>query len=75
MRIGSPHWDEQNGVCTKHHIPQIPCPSCLAGTGDADLQIVLSETDRLMIDFGDSVADMVPANLAERVRNRDIEVF
>lgn len=73
-RLDSPHWNQNLGVCEKHNLPQIPCPACLCGNGDEDMEIVLTETDRLMIDFGDSVMDMIPSNLTESVRTGRILV-
>lgn len=32
----SPHWNREDGVCTKHYLPSVPCPQCLA-TGDEDM--------------------------------------
>ncbi len=75
MRIDSQYWDPTLGVCTKHNLPQIPCPACLSGDGDEDLFIQLSEVDRLHLDFGDRLADMVPSNLRSRVAANLIEVF
>ena len=30
MKICSPQWDEETGVCLKHHVAMIPCLSCMA---------------------------------------------
>jgi len=44
MKICSPNWDETEGVCTIHFIPQIPCPQCLAEE-DTDVEVVLTDMD------------------------------
>lgn len=68
MRLDSSYWNTAIGVCTKHNIPQIPCPVCLLGEGDEDLEIIFDDMDAMAVDFGsvDSYADLVPANLRDR---------
>lgn len=69
MKITSPHWDDALGVCAKHGVPSLPCPACLAGEGDPDLQFVVGTIDLDMLDadqaLGDatSLRDLVPANI------------
>lgn len=47
MKIDSPAWDEELGICLKHEIAMIPCPSCLAFK-DPDVFVTVSQID---IDF------------------------
>lgn len=56
----SGHWIAEGG-CTKHAIPEIPCPQCLA-TADPDLQVTLTEIERqsLAMDPELSVRDLFP---------------
>ncbi len=75
IHLYHPEWNELTQVCEKHHLPQLPCPSCTADHGDPDLEIHLNETDLVYLDFGDNLADMVPNNLAERVRQGGIAVY
>lgn len=73
-RLDSPSWDEQLGVCTKHHLPQVPCPKCLA-EHDPDVEVWLTETDRAALDLDPnfSIRDLLPAKdsdwLLDRVRS------
>ena len=70
MKATSPHWNEITGVCEKHHLPQIPCPACMS-EADEDVEFVLSEMDRTIIDFGDATYnDLLPQNFAEKRRQR-----
>lgn len=50
MKIDSPHWDRENGVCEKHLLPQIPCLACLAGDGDEDLEFTLTDMDEAFLE-------------------------
>jgi len=52
----SPHWDEKNGCCEKHLIPMLPCPQCIA-TADPDLDVRLTQTDRLTLGYENEVGD------------------
>ncbi len=65
MKTTSPHWDEVNGVCLKHELPSIPCPACLAGEGDEDLEFVITESDQAAMDWDPDLRpeDLVPANI------------
>ncbi len=72
MRFDSVHWDWDTGVCVKHYLPQVPCPICMLGSGDDDLEIVISESDRIAEEFGANLLDMVPNNLRDRVANGSI---
>ncbi|MDO8581848.1 MAG: hypothetical protein Q7S16_03150 [bacterium] len=70
MKITSPYWDEQLGVCEKHYLPQVPCPACLAGDGDPDLEFVIEATDTDVVEFERAMGnekftlkDLVPANI------------
>lgn len=73
MRIRSPYWDEVLEVCVKHMLPQLPCPSCMAGEGDADVRFVVDLADELMIDADSmegrktTLRDLVPANFLNPV--------
>ena len=44
-KLDSPHWNEKLGVCTKHKLPSVPCPACIA-TKDEDLELVLDRIER-----------------------------
>ncbi len=46
MYLTSDNWNWQNGVCTKHWLPQVPCPQCIA-TSDPDMyyQVTSAESD------------------------------
>jgi len=65
MRITSSYWDEKNGVCTKHELPSIPCPACLAGEGDEDLEFLITESDRNALDWDPDLRlkDLIPSNI------------
>lgn len=73
MKIISPHWDDVLGVCTKHGVPGLPCPACLAGEGDEDLEFVVDEIDLDVLDAeralgcATSLRDLVPANVTNPV--------
>jgi hypothetical protein len=76
MTIDSPYWDLREGVCTKHNVPETPCPACLAGNGDDDLTVTFSETDRTVAEFdGISLLEFVPANLVEVIKSGRIQMF
>ncbi|MDP2637067.1 MAG: hypothetical protein Q8P03_00420 [bacterium] len=70
--IYSSYWNEQLGVCEKHHLPQLPCQQCLA-EHDVDITVRLTETEHTTLDFDPalSVRDLLPAKdgdwLLERV--------
>ncbi|MDP2647779.1 MAG: hypothetical protein Q8P35_00840 [Candidatus Yanofskybacteria bacterium] len=40
----SRNWDENQGMCIKHFIPQVPCPQCIAEQ-DPDVQVVITVID------------------------------
>lgn len=64
MKTDSKHWDLKLGVCTKHMLPSVPCPSCLAGDGDPDLEFIMEEIDWLVCDFdGVKPHQLVPKNI------------
>lgn len=65
MRITSPHWNESDEFCEKHMIPLLPCPSCLAGEGDEDLEFVVTDTDMLALEADPDLQlqDLAPANI------------
>lgn len=52
MKMNSPNWNEKDGVCTKHGLPEVPCPQCIADA-DADIEFVWEDTDQMALDFGD----------------------
>jgi hypothetical protein len=42
----SVNWDWETGVCTKHKLPQVPCPACLSEIAtDPDAFYVVSEME------------------------------
>jgi len=43
--LTSLNWDEENGVCTKHELPCVPCPACIAEQ-DEDIEVQLSPIER-----------------------------
>jgi hypothetical protein len=69
MKIASPHWDDALGVCVKHGVPSLPCPACLVGEGDSDLEFVVSELDLNVLEVdhalghATSLRDLVPTNV------------
>lgn len=64
MRVDSPHWNWEDGVCTKHMLPSVPCPACLA-SADPDLEAIADDTDLDVIAMeGIPLADLLPTNLA-----------
>ena len=71
--IDSPFWDLELGVCTKHFVPQIPCPKCLAEQ-DPNVEVRLTKTDRLVIDFepGMSIRALLPAPHADWLSQRGV---
>jgi len=69
--IDSPHWNERDGVCTKHLLPMLPCPACLeAGNVDVDVAVRLEEMDWDILAFEKDLrpADLVPPGLGDRIR-------
>ncbi len=74
-RLAHSEWDTQNGVCLKHNLPRIPCPACLHGEGDEDLEIVLSGMDVITMEFENiPLRDLAPKNLISRIDNNTIEI-
>ena len=71
MKITSPNWNENLGVCEKHLLPSVPCPACLADGGDEDVEYVVTDTDLLALEaahmLGEDLAlgDLVPANITD----------
>lgn len=45
MYLDSPYWDRSIGVCTKHLLPELPCPQCIA-TNDVDMELKITLADR-----------------------------
>ena len=45
MHYDSPYWDLQIGVCTKHMLPSVPCPACLAEPIDEDVVVIEESMD------------------------------
>ena len=46
---GPAHWHEDVQSCSKHGIPTLPCPQCLAEQ-DPAIQVMLDESDRTVLD-------------------------
>ena len=70
MKMDSPHWNVALGLCTKHMLPSIPCPACLADGGDPDLFFTPTSSDYLAIQMADepiTLRDLVPANIKNPV--------
>ena len=61
MELSSPYWDEIDGVCTKHWLPSVPCPQCLA-TRDVDIEVRFSDEDVDVVaaDPNLCLADLLP---------------
>lgn len=57
--FSSGYWSD--GGCTKHAIPEIPCPQCLA-VADPDLVVTLTEIERQSLSMTPelSVRDLFP---------------
>lgn len=45
--IRSPHWNEKDGVCEKHLLPQLPCLSCFADQ-DPAVEVHFTEMDLIV---------------------------
>ncbi len=60
--FGPAHWHEDVQSCSKHAIPMLPCPQCLAEQ-DPAIQIMLTEADRTVLDWDPDAktADLMPA--------------
>jgi len=58
--VKSPHWNEETGVCEKHLIMVIPCPTC-AAERDPDVRVLCSivEEDTAVLE-GIPLSDMFP---------------
>ncbi len=74
MKINSPHWDHELGVCVKHMLPSVPCPACLADEGDPELYALVEEIDLDVVFFesleggsGIRLRDLLPENLAVNI--------
>ena len=53
------NWTPQGG-CTKHSIPETPCPQCLA-IADPDVQVTLTNGDKVALDEPDTqLRDLFP---------------
>ena len=66
----SEHWNMQSGVCTKHNLPQIPCPKCIANC-DEDIEFVLSNEDEMAMTFDKikSVDDLLPEGFSVKTHS------
>ena len=71
MRVDSPYWDRKTGVCEKHLLPLVPCPSCMEEQ-DKDVEVRLDEMDRLALDFDVTltVRDLLPAKYGDWLMER-----
>lgn len=60
---GPAHWHEDVQSCSKHGIPMLPCPQCLAEQ-DPDICISLDESDRMILMWEPDVtkAELMPAD-------------
>lgn len=67
-RIMSLYWDETNGVCAKHFIPELPCLVC-AAKQDPDVQVRFEEID-LDVAHAENIplTDLVPQDFLFAVR-------
>jgi hypothetical protein len=66
MKMYSSHWDEKNGSCTLHGIPQLPCPACM-NERHKDITYTLDEIDRMMIEDGEvTLEDLFPAGFLQK---------
>ena len=57
-KLDSPFWNLELGVCTKHMLPSIPCPACLAEPRDPDVITILSQSDLFMLDWEEALNDL-----------------
>lgn len=59
---GPVHWHEDVQSCSKHGIPMLPCPQCLAEK-DPAIQVMLTKSDHMVLDWEPdvTVADLMPA--------------
>lgn len=51
LKPDSPYWNWEIGVCTKHYLPSVPCPSCLAKDDEDLYEGASSEELMLMADL------------------------
>lgn len=58
IKADSPHWNWKDGVCTKHYLPSVPCPACLA-ENDPDMYEGASAMERMLWDDLDYYNDMM----------------
>ena len=69
MKMHSPHWDESVGSCTKHRIPEIPCPACVADN-DPDIEVTFDDMEHDLVAYGvdgvEGYGDLVPKTIANR---------
>ena len=68
MIVESPNWDWEYGVCTKHYLPEVPCPACLKNR-DPDITYRLTQAERDILDFDPTVMieDFMPAPVSINV--------
>lgn len=43
--VNSPHWNWETGVCSKHNLPQVPCPACMS-SNDPELEFSPTPIER-----------------------------
>lgn len=63
-RLLAPHWNEKDGVCTRHMLPRIPCPLC-AMEKNQDVEVRFDEID-LDVSAAEKrpLKDLLPADFA-----------
>lgn len=57
MKIDSPYWNHDAGVCKKHWVQELPCPTCLE-TQDPDVTVQMSEIDAVFLEGEANLAEM-----------------
>ena len=62
--VRSPYWDATDGICTKHLVPQLPCPIC-AQEKDPDVEVHFTLIDLdIAADEQIPLADLLPEDFA-----------
>jgi hypothetical protein len=66
MYLDSPHWNFQDGVCTKHHLPSVPCPACCHDW--EDVTAVLDGYEVTLLGEDESPRDLCPIGFTGEIR-------